>query len=194
MGVFVPSLENMPFEKVIVIDARDHLMGRLASFVAKEALLGQKVVVVRCEDLVISGSHMRNKLKLLMKRNKRMNTNPIKGPFHHKSPSDMLLRTIRGMIPHKWFRGSAAFQRVKAVEGVPEPFDQIKKVVVPDALRVTRLRPGRKFTHLGKLAAELGWGYADVVAQYEETRKAKGAEWYAKKKAEKAAFGKAQRA
>merc|ERR1712216_1061983 len=147
------------FEKVTVIDARGHLMGRLASFVAKEVLMGQKIVLVRCEELVISGSHMRNKLKLLMKRTKRMNTNPIKGPFHHKSPSDMMIRVIRGMLPHKWFRGSAAFQRVKAVEGVPEPFDQIKKV-----------------------AAELGWGYADVVAQYEETRKAKGAEWYAKKK------------
>jgi len=36
-------------------------MGRLASFAAKEALLGQKVVIVRCEDLVISGSHIRNK-------------------------------------------------------------------------------------------------------------------------------------
>merc|ERR1711990_474892 len=139
------------FEKVTVIDARGHLMGRLASFVAKEVLMGQKIVLVRCEELVISGSHMRNKLKLLMKRTKRMNTNPIKGPFHHKSPSDMMIRVIR-------------------------------------------LKPGRKFTHLGKLAAELGWGYADVVAQYEETRKAKGAEWYAKKKAEKAAFAKAQRA
>merc|ERR1711935_988223 len=182
------------FEKVTVIDARGHLMGRLASFVAKEVLMGQKIVLVRCEDLVISGSHMRNKLKLLMKRNKRMNTNPIKGPFHHKSPSDMMMRVIRGMLPHKWFRGSAAFQRVKAVEGVPEPFDSIKKVVVPDALRVTRLRPGRKFTHLGKLAAELGWGYADVVAQYENTRREKSAEWYAKKKAQVAAIGKAKEA
>merc|ERR1711943_100620 len=193
MGLWVPS-SAMPFEKTVVIDARGHLLGRLASFVAKEALLGQKIVVVRCEELVISGSHIRNKLKLLMKRNKRMNTNPRKGPFHHKSPSDMFMRVVRGMLPHVWYRGSAAFQRIKAVEGVPEPFDQVKKVVVPDALRVTRLKPGRKFTHLGKLAAELGWGYADVVAQYEETRKAKGAEWYAKKKAEKAAFAKAQRA
>jgi len=39
------------------------------------------------------------------------------------------------MLPHKWFRGSAAMQRIKCVEGIPEPFDQIKKVVVPDALR-----------------------------------------------------------
>merc|ERR1712185_460852 len=186
--------EDMPFEKLVVIDGRGHLMGRLASFVAKETLLGQKVMVVRCEDIVISGSFIPNKLKLLMKRNKRMNTNPKKGTFHHRSPADMFVRVVRGMIPHKLYRGSAAFQRVKAVEGVPAPFDAVKRVVVPDALRVTRLRPGRKFAHLGKLASELGWGYKDVVAQYEEKRKEKNAEWYAKKKAQVAAIGKAKEA
>merc|ERR1712057_157912 len=190
----VASRGTMPFEKLVVIDARNHLLGRLSSFVAKEALLGQKVVLVRCEDMVISGSHIRNKLKLLMKRNKRMNTNPRKGPFHHKSPSDMFMRVVRGMLPHVWYRGSAAFQRVKAVEGCPDPFDQIKKVVVPDALRITRLKPGRKYTDLGKLAAELGWGYKDVVTAYETKRKEKAAEWYAKRKVAKAAFAKAQQA
>jgi len=175
-----------------VIDARGHLLGRLASFVAKEALLGQKIVVVRCEELVISGSHIRNKMKMLMKRNKRMNTNPIKGPFHHKSPSDMFMRVVRGMLPHVWYRGSAAMQRIKAVEGIPAPFDQIKKMVVPDALRITRLRPGRKYSDVGKLAKELGWGYSDIVTKHEDERKAKAAEWYAGKKAAKAAFAKAQ--
>merc|ERR1711918_162072 len=108
---------KMPFEKLVVIDGRGHLMGRLASFVAKETLLGQKVVVVRCEEIVISGSFIRNKLKMLMKRNKRMNTNPKKGPFHHRSPADMFQRVVRGMLPHKHYRGSAAFQRCKFVEG-----------------------------------------------------------------------------
>merc|ERR1712118_642965 len=153
--------EDMPFEKLVVIDGRGHLMGRLASFVAKEALLGQKVVVVRCEELVISGSFIRNKLKLLMKRNKRMNTNPKKGPFHHRSPADMFLRVVRGMLPHKHYRGSAAFQR---------------------------LSPGRKFSNLGKLATDLGWGYMDIVSKYEERRKEKNAEWYAETKAKKSAF------
>merc|ERR1711939_515137 len=188
------SSSAMPFEKTVVIDARGHLLGRLASFVAKEALLGQKIVVVRCEELVISGSHIRNKMKLLMKRNKRMNTNPRKGPFHHKSPSDMLIRVVRGILPHVWYRGSAAFQRVKAVEGIPDPFDKLKKVVVPDALRVTRLKPGRKYTDLGKLAAELGWGYSDVVPQFEDRRRAESAEWYEQRKKSKAAFAKAQQA
>lgn len=43
-------------EKTIVIDGRDHLLGRLASIVAKELLAGQKVVIVRCEQMCISGS------------------------------------------------------------------------------------------------------------------------------------------
>merc|ERR1712006_20533 len=180
---------GMPFEKLVVIDARGHLLGRLASFVAKEALLGQKVMVVRCEDIVFSGSFIRNKLKLLMKRNKRMNTNPSKGPYHHRSPADMFMRVVRGMIPHKLYRGSAAFQRVKAVEGIPDPFESMKRVVVPDALRVTRLRPGRKFSHLGKLAADLGWGYKSIVQEYEDKRKEKAEQWYAEKKKKDAQYG-----
>ena len=61
-----------------------------------------------------------------------------------------------------------------------------------DFARVTRLKPGRKYTHMGKLAAELGWGYADVVKQYEDKRRERSAAWYEKRKAEKAAFAKAK--
>jgi len=43
-------------EGTIVIDGRDHLLGRLASVVAKELLSGQKIVVVRCEQMCVSGS------------------------------------------------------------------------------------------------------------------------------------------
>ena len=39
-----------------VIDGRDHLLGRLGSIVAKELLAGQKVVIVRCDEMVVSGS------------------------------------------------------------------------------------------------------------------------------------------
>lgn len=49
--------------KVVVIDGKGHLLGRLASIVAKQALSGQRVVVVRCEELNISGSFFRNKRK-----------------------------------------------------------------------------------------------------------------------------------
>jgi ribosomal protein L13 len=48
------SLFNMA--DTIVIDGKGHLLGRLASIVAKQLLNGKKVVVVRCEALIISGS------------------------------------------------------------------------------------------------------------------------------------------
>jgi ribosomal protein L13 len=40
----------------VIIDGKGHLYGRLASVVAKQLLSGKKIVVVRCEDIVISGS------------------------------------------------------------------------------------------------------------------------------------------
>tara|TARA_B100000787_G_scaffold165670_1_gene149875 strand:- start:358 stop:519 length:162 start_codon:yes stop_codon:yes gene_type:complete len=50
------------FEKEIIIDGRGHLCGRLASIVAAQLLRGQRVVVVRCEEILRSGSLFRNKL------------------------------------------------------------------------------------------------------------------------------------
>lgn len=52
------------FEKEIVIDAKGHLLGRLASTVAKQLLNGQKITLVRCEEINISGPFFRNKRKL----------------------------------------------------------------------------------------------------------------------------------
>merc|ERR1712000_560372 len=37
-------------------------------------------------------------------------------------------------------------------------------MVVPQALRVLRLKPGRKYCTVGRLAHEVGWKYQDVVA------------------------------
>lgn len=51
------------FQKPIVIDGRAHLLGRLAAVVAKTLLQGQRVTVVRCENINISGSFYRNKCK-----------------------------------------------------------------------------------------------------------------------------------
>jgi len=64
------------FEKEIVIDGRGHLVGRLASKIAKEILRGQRVVVVRCELMNLSGSLFRKKLEWEEFINKSNNTNP----------------------------------------------------------------------------------------------------------------------
>ena len=51
-------MQSTPF----IVDGKGHLLGRLASIVAKQILLGQKVVVVRSELINVSGSFFRNKV------------------------------------------------------------------------------------------------------------------------------------
>jgi large subunit ribosomal protein L13Ae len=77
----------------------------------------------------------------------------------------------------------AALERLKVFEGIPPPFDKVKRMVVPQALRVLRLKPGRKYCTVGRLSHEVGWRYADVVSKLEERRKVKSAAAYAIKKA-----------
>eukprot|EP00249_Psilotum_nudum_P003482 c16891_g1_i1 orf=239-865(-) len=168
--------------RVVVVDARHHMLGRLASILAKELLNGQRVVVVRCEEICLSGGLVRQKMKYLRFLRKRMNTKPSRGPIHFRSPSRILWRTIRGMIPHKTKRGAAALERLKAFEGIPAPYNKMKRMVIPDALKVIRLQPGHKFCLLGRLSSEVGWHHFDTIKELEDKRKAKSKVYYERKK------------
>jgi large subunit ribosomal protein L13Ae len=171
------------FEPVVIIDGKGHLLGRLASIVAKQLLNGQKIVIVRCEALNISGEFFRAKLKYAAHLRKITRYNPTRGgPFHFRAPSRIFYKAVRGMIPHKTPRGAAAMERLKVFEGVPPPYDKKKKMVVPQALRVLRLQPGRKYCTVGRLSHENGWKYKDVVERLEDRRKTKALAYYERKK------------
>jgi len=166
----------------VVVDCAGHLLGRLASLLAKELLSGQKIVVVRTEEINISGSLFRNQLIFSKFMQKRCNTNPRRGPYHFRAPGRILYRAIRGMIPHKTKRGQAALDRLKLFEGCPHPYDRMKKQVLPAALRVLRLKPGRKYCRLGDLAKAYGWAHDGLIKSLEAKRKTKSAAYYATKK------------
>lgn len=145
------------FEKEIVVDARGHLLGRLASKIAKELLNGQRIVVVRCELVNKSGSLFRNKLVFREYLNKRRNTNPTRGHIHYRTPSRIFWKSVRGMLPHKTPKGAAALGRLKVFDGIPYPYDHKRRQVVPEALKIMRLKDNRKFCTLGDLASISGW-------------------------------------
>lgn len=65
------------------------------------------------------------------------------------------------MVPHKTKRGAAALDRFKAFEGIPEPYDKQKRVVVPDALKALRLQHGHRFCLLGNLSAAV-WAASTI--------------------------------
>ncbi|CAN0293937.1 unnamed protein product [Pylaiella littoralis] len=173
------------FEAPVTVDGRGHLLGRLASVVAKELLGGQKVVVVRCEQITISGSLVRNKVKYMQYKKKRHNTNPKRGPYHFRSPARIFWRTVRGMLPRKTARGEEALARLSCFEGIPSPYDKKKRMVVPNALQVIKMAPGRRFCVLGRLSEEVGWPHGDLIKRLEAQRKIKSEAYYVEKKGAK---------
>ena len=109
----------------MIINAEGQILGRLCTFVAKKALLGEEVIVVNAEKAVISGNKdviFRKELEKLKIRNLG---NPRKGPFHQKRPDKFVRRSIRGMLPWRKPRGREAFKRVMVYIGTPE--EEIKK-------------------------------------------------------------------
>ncbi|KAL0490271.1 ribosomal protein L16 [Acrasis kona] len=164
-----------------VVDAKDHLLGRLAEAVSKELLSGGRIDVVRCEEISISGPINRNRAVFMDYLHKRHLTNPTRGHFHYRSPSRMLYKAIRGMIPYKTERGAAALRNLRVFEGVPNKLVKTKRVCVPAALRAARLRPGASITRLGNLSASVGWKQAAVVSSLEKKRKLASVLYFRKK-------------
>ena len=82
------------------------------------------------------------------------------------------------MIPHKIPRGAAALGRLKVFDGIPFPYDHKKRFVVPEALKIVRLRDNRKFCKLGDLAASQGWTKKAVVEKLEVRRKEKSQKFW----------------
>jgi len=106
----------------------------------------------------------------------------------------MVWRTIRGMVNQKTQRGQDAIGRLSTFEGIPHPYDKTKRVVVPAALRILRLKSIREHTVLGVLADTVGWKHMDLMSTLEEKRKVKAGAFYEKKKAKAAMRQKAEEA
>ncbi|ESO87290.1 hypothetical protein LOTGIDRAFT_183721 [Lottia gigantea] len=169
-------------KKPILIDARGHLLGRLSATVAKTLLQGQRVTVVRCEGINISGKYHRQKNRYLSLIKKRCNVKPSRGPFHFRAPRKIFYRTVRGMIPHRTVRGKEAMARLSVFEGIPAPYDKKKRVVIPSALRVIRLNPQRKYCELNRISSEIGWKYSHVIETMEQRRKTRSSQYFSQKK------------
>lgn len=113
-----------------IIDAKGLIVGRLATYVAKQALLGEEFVIVNCKDAVITGNPKRY---LMDVRRKREMGEPFNGPFLPRSADRLMKRTIRGMLPYKKTRGREAFKNIKCYVTVPANFDASKAETLEDA-------------------------------------------------------------
>lgn len=81
--------------------------------------------------------------------------NPTLSVFRLLIGELIIFRCVRGMVPHKTTRGKISMKRLQTFEGVPPPYDKKKRMVIPSALKVLRLKHGRKFCSLGRLGHEV---------------------------------------
>ncbi|MBN2421018.1 50S ribosomal protein L13 [Candidatus Woesearchaeota archaeon] len=136
----------------MIIDATDLVAGRLAAVAAKQALLGNKVDIINCENAVISGK--RNHIIADYHHNITTRGTPGHGPFISRMPDRFLRRIIRGMLPHKDNKGINAFKRIMCYIGTPKEFEGKKTETVKNA--DIKERQLVKFIRLSELCKHLG--------------------------------------
>lgn len=137
------------------VDASNQILGRMASYVAKQALDGKRVVVINAERAVISGTKARVVARAKQKLKTRTLGNLEKGPTHPRRPDNYVRRVIRGMLPWKKTTGKEAFRRVHVYIGTPEEYQGVQTVKLQDT-DASRLRV--PYISVGQLSNEIG-GY-----------------------------------
>jgi large subunit ribosomal protein L13 len=105
-----------------IINGQDTILGRLASYAAKEALKGEEIAVVNCEKVIITGS--RKNIEKEFKEKRSRHGQSQKGPNPSKLTERVVKRTIRGMLPnYREGRGKEAWKRIKCYTGIPKEFE-----------------------------------------------------------------------
>ena len=138
----------------IVVDATDHIAGRLASNVAKMLLNGKRVSIINCENIMISGNRSsiikeyRDFLKIASI------IHPEHGPYHPRRPDTIMTRMIRGMLPRKKPSGKTAHSRLRAYIGTPKGLKGLKRRQFEKA-KITR--PSANYVTMGNLGDTIGW-------------------------------------
>jgi large subunit ribosomal protein L13 len=120
---------------MIVVDGKGAVLGRLASFVAKESLKGQEISVINCDQIIITGNKKTIEKEFKEKRSRIGSSQ--KGPKHHANSEKIVKRTIRGMLPnHREGRGKEAFKKIKCYVGTPKEIKEIKPIVLKTERRM----------------------------------------------------------
>ena len=128
------------------------ILGRLATVIAKEILLGEEIQVVNCEKIVISGK--KEKVVANEKKKRDRKGYPLKSAKFSRLPDRYMRRTIRGMLPWKNTRGKEAYKRVMCYIGIPEVIAN-EKIIVLEKASAKKL-PTLKYITVGEVCKALG--------------------------------------
>ncbi len=140
--------------KSILVDGTNLIAGRLCSNVAKLLLQGNRVSIVNCDKIMISGK--RNSIVEEYKTFLKIASiiNPKHGPFHPRRPDTIISRMVRGMLPRTKPSGQAALKRLRAYIGIPNELRSIEKIQF-DKAKIRRTNA--YYTSMAELGRTIGW-------------------------------------
>jgi large subunit ribosomal protein L13 len=112
-----------------IIDGKGAVLGRLASYSAKQALKGEEIVILNCDKIIISGN--KRDIKEDFKEKRRKGGSSQKGPKYSILNEKIVKRCIRGMLPNfREGRGRVAYKKIKCYTNVPKQFENLDKIKI----------------------------------------------------------------
>jgi len=137
-----------------VIDATGHVVGRLASVVAKRLLSGEDIVVVNAEKAIITGRRSVVFNEYYERHHRGSTTSRMRGigPKYPRRPDMILRRTISRMMPYQQPRGRAALKHLRVYVDVPEEY----KAQPFETVAVAKRAPQGPVISLGEVSKLLG--------------------------------------
>jgi len=129
-----------------VINGEGLLLGRVCSYAAKAALLGEEIKIVNCEKICVSGD--RKKVFAREKEKRDRKGYPLKSAKLSRLADRFVRRAVRGMLPHKKERGREAFKRIMCHVGVPNEFEGKMKTI--EKANIEKL-PTLKYVTIGEI-------------------------------------------
>ena len=142
-------------DRPIVVDATDHIAGRLSSNVAKLLINGNRVSVVNCEKIMMSGtrSNQIKEYREFLEINSIIN--PKHGPVHYRRPDTLMTKMIRQMLPYdRKPSGKEAHQRLRTYIGSPKELKSLAKIQFEKA---KIKKTASNYTSIGELCRIIGW-------------------------------------
>lgn len=138
----------------VVIDATGHIVGRLASIVAKRLLNGEDIVVVNAEKAIVTGRRKVVFGEYYERHHMGSTTSRMRGagPNYPRRPDMILRRTISRMMPYQQPRGRAALKHLRVYIDVPEAHKGAKL----ETVEVAKRPPQGPYMSLGEVSKLLG--------------------------------------
>ena len=137
----------------IVIDGSNLIAGRVSSNVAKLLRKGNRVTIVNCDKIMISGKkasivgEYREFLKIASI------LHPKHGPFHPRRPDTIMKRMIRGMLPKEKPSKKTDLERLRTYIGIPRQLKTLERTQLENS-RITK--PSPSYTTMAELSRYIG--------------------------------------